>query len=140
MAGEKSTGPDKLLHSIFGFDSFRPGQKEIIDHLLDKSHVLAVMPTGSGKSLCYQVPPLVLNERTIVVSPLMALMDDQVAALQDIGVPADRIHSNRTHEDNGEAWNQFKFPSNFSALYVSRDVDESKNAECIAKVLKPECS
>ena len=121
MAGEKSTGPDKLLHSIFGFDSFRPGQKEIIDHLLDKSHVLAVMPTGSGKSLCYQVPPLVLNERTIVVSPLMALMDDQVAALQDIGVPADRIHSNRTHKDNSEAWNQFKSRQPF-LLYMSPEM------------------
>ena len=121
MAGEPSTGPDQLLQSIFGFDSFRPGQKKIIDHLLNKSHVLAVMPTGSGKSLCYQVPPLVLNERAVVVSPLMALMDDQVAALQDIGVPADRIHSNRTHEDNSDAWNQFKSRQP-SLLYMSPEM------------------
>ena len=121
MAGETSTEPDQLLHSIFGFDSFRPGQKKIIDHLLAKSHVLAVMPTGSGKSLCYQVPPLILNERAVVVSPLMALMDDQVASLQDIGVPADRIHSNRTYEENSKAWNQFKSRQP-SLLYMSPEM------------------
>jgi ATP-dependent DNA helicase RecQ len=121
MTGEISTNPTQLLHSIFGFDSFRQGQKEIIDHLVRKSHVLAVMPTGSGKSLCYQVPPLVLNQRAVIVSPLMALMDDQVAALQDIGVPADRIHSNRTYEDNSEAWNRFKARQP-SLLYMSPEM------------------
>ena len=68
MAGETSTGPEQLLHSIFGFDSFRPGQKKIIDHLLAKSHVLAVMPTGSGKSLCYQIPAMLREGVGIVVS------------------------------------------------------------------------
>ena len=108
MAGLKATSPTQLLNSTFGFESFKPGQRQIIDHLLSKTHVLAVMPTGSGKSLCYQIPPLVLNERAVVVSPLMALMDDQVAVLQDLGIPADRIHSNRSYEDNSDAWNQFK--------------------------------
>ena len=105
MANLKATSPTQLLNSTFGFESFKPGQRQIIDHLLSKTHVLAVMPTGSGKSLCYQIPPLVLNERAVVVSPLMALMDDQVASLQDLGSPADRIHSNRSYEDNSAAWN-----------------------------------
>ena len=121
MAGEKLTNPTQLLHSIFGFDSFRQGQEKIIDRLVNKSHVLAVMPTGSGKSLCYQMPPLVLNERAVIVSPLMALMDDQVAALQDIGVPADRIHSNRTYQDNSEAWSRFK-ARRPSLLYMSPEM------------------
>ena len=121
MAGLKATSPTQLLNSTFGFESFKPGQRQIIDHLLNKTHVLAVMPTGSGKSLCYQIPPLVLNERAVVVSPLMALMDDQVAVLQDLGIPADRIHSNRSYEDNSDAWNQFKSRQS-SLLYMSPEM------------------
>ena len=121
MTGIKATSPTQLLNSTFGFESFKPGQREIIDHLLNRTHVLAVMPTGSGKSLCYQIPPLVLNERAVVVSPLMALMDDQVAVLQDLGIPADRIHSNRSYEDNREAWNQFKNRQS-SLLYMSPEM------------------
>ena len=84
-----------ILKDVFGFDEFRPGQEEVIDALLAGGHVLAVMPTGSGKSLCYQVPALVLGGLTIVVSPLVALMQDQVAALRLAGVAADTINSSR---------------------------------------------
>ena len=72
----------RVLAEVFGFPEFRPGQTEIIDILLDGRNALAVMPTGAGKSLCFQVPALVLGGLTIVVSPLVALMQDQVAALQ----------------------------------------------------------
>jgi len=65
-----------VLKDVFGFDGFRPGQEEAIDALLAGRNVLAVMPTGSGKSLCYQVPALVLGGVTLVVSPLVALMQD----------------------------------------------------------------
>ena len=71
----------RVLKDVFGFDDFRPGQAAVMDALLAGRHVLAVMPTGAGKSLCYQVPALVLGGLTIVVSPLVALMQDQVAAL-----------------------------------------------------------
>ena len=108
----------QILKDIFGFESFRPGQAEIINHLIDKSHVLAVMPTGAGKSLCFQIPPLVLKERAIVVSPLVALMDDQVATLQDLGVRADRIHSGRTYDQNTHAWREFRSHSS-NLLYMS---------------------
>ena len=81
------------LHDVFGFDSFRPGQEDIVDDLLAGRHVLAVMPTGSGKSLCYQVPALVRGGLTVVVSPLVALMQDQVAALKLAGVAAETINS-----------------------------------------------
>lgn len=100
--------PVKCLKDIFGYDSFRPGQEEIIGYLCKRSHVFAVMPTGSGKSLCYQIPPLSLSDRALVVSPLIALMDDQVAALQDLGIRADRIHSGRTYEQCTHAWRQFR--------------------------------
>ncbi|WP_292504274.1 DNA helicase RecQ, partial [Mesorhizobium sp.] len=90
----------RVLKDVFGFDDFRPGQAEVIEALLCGRHVLAVMPTGAGKSLCYQVPALVLGGLTIVVSPLVALMQDQVAALR----PADTINSSLDRDANVAAW------------------------------------
>ena len=75
----------RILKDVFGFDDFRPGQTDAMEALLAGRHVLTVMPTGAGKSLCYQVPALVLGGLTIVVSPLVALMQDQVAALRLAG-------------------------------------------------------
>ena len=69
---------DTLLRDIFGFDGFRPGQKEIVDAVVSGQNVLAIMPTGGGKSLCYQLPALVRDGITVVISPLIALMRDQV--------------------------------------------------------------
>ena len=82
-----------MLKDVFGFDAFRPGQEAAIEALLAGRHVLTVMPTGSGKSLCFQVPALALGGLTVVVSPLVALMQDQVAALRLAGVAADSINS-----------------------------------------------
>ena len=93
-----------ILRQTFGYDAFRPGQEEIIDTLLAGNHVLAVMPTGSGKSLCYQVPALVRGGLAIVVSPLVALMQDQVAALKLAGVAAETINSAASRDDNVEIW------------------------------------
>ena len=94
----------RVLKDIFGFDDFRPGQEQAVDALLAGRNVLAVMPTGSGKSLCFQVPALVGGGVTIVVSPLVALMRDQVAALRLAGVAADTINSSRGRDDNVAAW------------------------------------
>ena len=94
----------RVLKDVFGFDDFRPGQAEVMEALLGRRHVLAVMPTGAGKSLCYQVPALVLGGLTIVVSPLVALMQDQVAALRLAGVAADTINSSLDREANVAAW------------------------------------
>ena len=98
------TGKYKVLKDVFGFGGFRPGQEDVVDALLTGTHVLAVMPTGSGKSLCFQVPALVLGGLTIVVSPLVALMQDQVSALRLAGVPAEAISSSRDRADNVATW------------------------------------
>ena len=93
-----------VLKEVFGYDRFRPGQEDIIDCLLAGTSVLAVMPTGAGKSLCFQVPARALPGLTIVVSPLVALMQDQVAALRLAGVAADAINSTQDRDTNVAAW------------------------------------
>ena len=82
-----------LLRERFGFAEFRPAQKQVIDRVMAGKNTLAVMPTGSGKSLCYQLPALALPGLTIVVSPLIALMKDQVDQLNQLGLPATVINS-----------------------------------------------
>jgi ATP-dependent DNA helicase RecQ len=110
--------PLSTLQTVFGFDSFRPGQADIVDHILAGTPTLCVMPTGAGKSLCYQVPALLMDGPTIVVSPLTALMDDQVAALRANGVAAAAIHSGRDRAVNVEDWRRFQ-AGEIKLLYLS---------------------
>lgn len=98
------SSPQDVLAGVFGFQGFRPGQEEIVDRLLAGTHTLTVMPTGAGKSLCYQVPALIFDRPSIVVSPLVALMDDQVAGLRANGVDAACIHSGQSREQNVDEW------------------------------------
>ncbi len=86
---------EELLHQAFGFSAFRPNQEAVCRAAIDGKDVLLVMPTGSGKSLCYQLPGLARGGTTLVVSPLIALMEDQVAKLKERGFAVDRIHSGR---------------------------------------------
>ena len=86
----------EVLKRYFGYDSFREGQEILIDGILDGRDVLGIMPTGSGKSLCYQVPALILPGITLVVSPLISLMKDQVTALNQAGVHAAYLNSSLT--------------------------------------------
>jgi ATP-dependent DNA helicase RecQ len=81
------------LRSVFGFENFRPGQDAIVATVLSGADVLAVMPTGSGKSLCYQLPALLRENLTVVVSPLIALMRNQVAQLRSYGIAAASLNS-----------------------------------------------
>ncbi len=103
--------PQTLLHSIFGFPAFRPGQEEIVDAVLAGRNTLAIMPTGGGKSLCFQLPALCRDGVTVVISPLIALMRDQVRALRAAGVEAGALTSGNTEEETEEV---------FSALDAGR--------------------
>lgn len=96
--------PEQILKDVFGYSSFRPGQADVVASLLAGDHALAVMPTGSGKSLCFQIPALLKGGLTLVVSPLVALMEDQVAALKLAGVAADTINSSRDRDINVATW------------------------------------
>lgn len=92
----KERNASELLKTYFGYDSFRNGQKKIIDSILEGRDALAIMPTGAGKSICYQVPALMLSGITLVISPLISLMQDQVQALNDAGIHAAFINSSLT--------------------------------------------
>lgn len=87
------TNLDLALQQHFGFNSFRPGQLEVMEHLLAGNSAAAVFPTGAGKSLCYQLPALLLPGVTLVVSPLIALMKDQIDALAARGIAARQLDS-----------------------------------------------
>lgn len=108
----------EILRDVFGFDGFRRGQEAVVDDLLAGRHTLAVMPTGAGKSLCFQVPALARPGLTVVVSPLVALMENQVAALQLAGVAAVTINSGRSRQDNVDAWLRVR-DGDVSLLYMS---------------------
>ena len=84
---------DHLLKSTFGFDHFRGVQEEVIDRVMAGRHTLAVMPTGAGKSLCYQLPALARQGTALVISPLIALMHDQIRSAEAIGIRAASVTS-----------------------------------------------
>ena len=94
----------ELLREVFGFDAFRPGQEEIVDAVAAGRDVLAIMPTGGGKSLCFQLPALMRGGVTVVISPLIALMRDQVRALRAAGVEAGALTSANTEEETEAVW------------------------------------
>ena len=102
--GTAPGGAGRALGEVFGFEGFRPGQEAAIEALLDGRHALTVMPTGSGKSLCFQIPALVMDGLTVVVSPLIALMQDQVSVLRLAGVAADCINSANDRGAKVAAW------------------------------------
>lgn len=94
-----SLSPHEILKTYFGFSEFRAGQQQVIEHLLSGQSSAAIFPTGSGKSLCYQLPSLLLPGLTLIVSPLLALMKDQIDALEVKGIPAARLDSTLTNDE-----------------------------------------
>ncbi|KFE34789.1 DNA helicase RecQ [Thioclava atlantica] len=103
-AAAAAEAPADLLARVWGFDAFRPGQEEIVRAVIAGTNVLAIMPTGGGKSLCYQLPALAREGVTVVISPLIALMRDQVRALKQAGVEAGALTSGNTDEETEEVF------------------------------------
>ncbi len=108
----------KLLKTYFGYDSFRPLQEEIISHILDKKEALVIMATGGGKSLCYQLPALKFKGLTLVISPLIALMKDQVDGLNANGIAAEFINSTLSYDQIREIQTRLK-REQIKILYVA---------------------
>lgn len=116
--GNTDMNKHRILKQYFGYDSFREGQEFIIDTILGGGDVLGIMPTGAGKSLCYQVPALMLPGITVVVSPLISLMNDQVRALNEAGVHAAYINSTLTDTQVSKAL-QYAAQGKYKIIYVA---------------------
>ena len=110
--------PKEALKAVFGYDSFRQGQESVINAVLDGRDILAVMPTGAGKSLCYQVPAMLLSGVTLVISPLISLMQDQVKALNEAGVDAAFINSSLSENEMHDTFKN-AMKGQYKIIYVA---------------------
>src|SRR5438105_14370339 len=121
-----------LLRKRFGFAEFRPAQRQVIDKVMARQNVLAVMPTGSGKSLCYQLPALALPGLTLVVSPLIALMKDQIDALTARGIAARRLDSTLDLDEYRATMDDIR-SGKLRKLYVAPDrFNNERFRDCIS--------
>ena len=114
----------EVLKTYFGYDAFRKGQEEIIGAILSGRDALAVMPTGAGKSICYQVPALLLPGITLVISPLISLMQDQVKSLNAVGIHAAYINSSLTEAQIAKAL-RLAVQGTYKIIYVAPERLES---------------
>ncbi len=124
-----------ILKQVFGYDEFRPLQEEVIANILQKRDTLAIMPTGSGKSLCYQVPGLIFEGLTIVVSPLISLMQDQVGQLLDLGISAVVLNSTLSYDEYSENMSLIK-NSHVKFLYLAPETLLKENIRSFLKEIK----
>ncbi|ETO56556.1 ATP-dependent DNA helicase RecQ [Staphylococcus aureus MUM270] len=115
----------QTLSHYFGYETFRPGQEEIISKVLDHRNVLGVLPTGGGKSICYQVPGLLLGGTTIVISPLISLMKDQVDQLKAMGIQAAFLNSSLTQKEQQHIEKELT-SGNIQFLYVAPERFENR--------------
>jgi len=113
-----NTSPSYILKYVFGYDEFRGEQEEIINNVINGKNTFVLMPTGGGKSLCYQIPALALDGLAIIISPLIALMQDQVSALKLSGVKAATINSNISRQEVWQIQDAIK-NNELDLLYVA---------------------
>ena len=125
-----------LLKRYYGYDAFRPGQQQIVDSVLAGHDTVGIMPTGGGKSICYQIPALIHERLTLVISPLISLMKDQVDALHSFGIPATWINSTLTYAEVRDRMDKAK-SGEYKLLYVSPERLESDSFLSLATSLHP---
>ncbi|RPI59521.1 MAG: ATP-dependent DNA helicase RecQ, partial [Ignavibacteriales bacterium] len=128
----------QILKEIFGYDSFRPLQQEIIESIVNKKDCLVVMPTGGGKSLCYQIPALMFDGLTIVVSPLISLMKDQVEQLRQLGVEAALLNSSLSQKDYNLNFASVK-SGKAKLLYLAPESLQKDDISTLIKSVKVDC-
>lgn len=127
----------KLLKKYFGYDDFRPAQKQVIEHVLTGQNALIVMPTGGGKSICYQIPALCMEGMTIVVSPLIALMKDQVDILNSVGIEAAFINSTLSYQEYEDVLWRIQ-NGHIKLLYIAPErLDNDSFLQAIAAIQVP---
>src|SRR4051812_49999954 len=108
----------KTVREVFGFESFREGQQPVVEKLLAGKSVLAIFPTSAGKSLCYQLPALLMDGVTLVISPLIALMKDQVQALRARGIAAARLDSSLSADEAAQVFDDMR-NGTLKLLYIA---------------------
>lgn len=127
-------GPQDILKQYFGYDSFRPKQKEVIDATCRGEDVMAIMPTGAGKSICFQIPALLFPHGTIIISPLISLMKDQVEALLEQGIPASYVNSTIPYDESIERLRNL-YRGRIKLLYMAPEkLEPSYFTQCLAQV------
>lgn len=128
----------QILKEIFGYDSFRPLQQEIIESIVNKKDCLVVMPTGGGKSLCYQIPALMFDGLTIVISPLISLMKDQVEQLRQLGVETALLNSSLSQKDYNLNFANVK-SGKAKLLYLAPESLQKEDISNLLKSIKVDC-
>lgn len=127
----------EALKQYFGYTAFREGQESVIDAIIKDQDVMAIMPTGGGKSICYQIPAMLLDGVTVVVSPLISLMQDQVMALNDVGIPAAYVNSNQAYSDQRRILSALA-KNEYKIIYVAPERLSSREfLDSIRKVYVP---
>ena len=127
--------PKEALKTVFGYDSFRSGQEAVINAILEGRDILAVMPTGAGKSLCYQVPAMLLSGITLVISLLISLMQDQVKALNEAGVDAAFINSSLSEKELTDTFKN-AYKGHYKIIYVAPERLMSEGFISLAKSIE----
>ncbi len=128
--------PQSILENVFGYRDFRPGQADIIDGIMRGDNILAVLPTGAGKSLCYQIPALLSDRPAIIVSPLKSLMDNQTFALRQNGIDVACIHSGQSRDENIRQWKSVT-SGQAKMLYLSPEQLMTERMLAAMEKLKP---
>lgn len=126
--------PGEVLKQYFGYDSFRPVQEEVISTILKKKDILAIMPTGAGKSICFQIPAMMFPHGSIIISPLISLMKDQVEALTEQGILASYVNSTVPYDEAIERLRDM-YRGRIKILYMAPEkLEPSYFTDCLAQV------